>query len=75
MCIRDSHKQSTILEIVLREGKNREVRRLLARIGHKVMRLTRIAIGPIRLGKLQPGQWRRLTDEEVAALRRSARKA
>jgi len=73
--VKSHHKQSTVLEIVLREGKNREVRRLLARIGHKVMRLTRIAIGPIRLGKLQPGQWRRLTDEEVAALRRSARKA
>jgi 23S rRNA pseudouridine2605 synthase len=70
--VKSQHKQSTILEIVLREGKNREVRRLLARIGHKVMKLTRIAVGPVRLGKLRPGQWRRLTDEEVAALRRSA---
>ncbi len=71
--VKSQHKQSTILEIVLREGKNREVRRLLARIGHKVMKLTRIAVGPVRLGKLQPGQWRRLTDEELAALRRAVR--
>src|SRR5438067_2022438 len=44
--------ESTWLRIVLAEGKNREIRRLLARLGHKVLRLKRIAIGPIRIGAL-----------------------
>jgi 23S rRNA pseudouridine2605 synthase len=62
------HKQSTILELVLREGRNREIRRILARLGHKVMHLIRIAVGPIRLGNLKPGESRPLSREEVAAL-------
>jgi 23S rRNA pseudouridine2605 synthase len=70
MEIRSHHKESTTLEMVLREGKNREIRRLLARVGHKVLRLTRIAVGPVRLGSLPTGAVRRLTAEEIAALRR-----
>lgn len=58
--------------IVLDEGRNREIRRLLARIGHKVTRLRRIAIGPLQLGDLAVGNWRRLTVEEVAALRKAS---
>lgn len=46
------------LEIVLREGKNRQVRRMTARVGHPTLRLIRIAIGPWRLDGLLPGQWR-----------------
>jgi 23S rRNA pseudouridine2605 synthase len=61
-------KESTLLELVLREGKNREIRRILARVGHKVLRLTRIAVGPVRLGTLPSGACRRLTREEVASL-------
>ena len=49
------HKGSSVLELVLREGQNREIRRILARLGHKVMRLIRTAVGPIRLGNLPPG--------------------
>lgn len=64
------HRASTLLEIALQEGRNREIRRLMARLGHKVLRLTRIAVGPIRLGKLPVGAHRRLTSDEVAALRR-----
>lgn len=45
------------LEIVLREGKNRQVRRMSARVGHPTLRLVRVAIGPWQLGNLQPGQW------------------
>ena len=63
---------STILEITLREGKNREIRRIFARVGHKVLRLLRLSVGPVRLGKLRPGQWRKLTSQEVAALRMAA---
>lgn len=62
-------KQSTVLEIVLAEGRNREIRRMLARVEHKVMRLQRIAIGPIRLGLLPVGTSRELTRDEVKMLR------
>lgn len=64
------HKQSTDLEIVLDEGRNREIRRILARIGHKVLSLRRTAIGTLRLGDLPVGAHRRLTREEVRSLRR-----
>lgn len=63
--------ESTWLEIVLAEGKNREVRRMLAKLDHKVMRLKRIAIGPLRLDRLSKGKSRRLKPDEVEALRRA----
>ncbi len=62
-------KDTSWLEIVLDEGRNREIRRLLARIGHKVLRLRRIAIGPLRLGDLPVGAHRELTSLELKALR------
>ncbi len=65
-------KQSAVLEIVLNEGRNREIRRLLARIGHKVLSLTRVAMGPLRLSDLPSGAHRRLTREEVKLLRDAA---
>ncbi|MEC9095828.1 MAG: pseudouridine synthase, partial [Planctomycetota bacterium] len=55
---------------VLAEGKNREIRRVLARVGHKVLQLKRIAIGPVRLGELPEGAYRELTVAEVKALKR-----
>ena len=57
--------KSTFLEVTLTEGQNREVRRLFARIDHKVMRLERIAFGPLRLGRLKSGQFRELRADEV----------
>lgn len=57
------------LEIVLDEGRNRQIRRLLAAFGIGVLRLVRVAIGPLALGELPKGQWRELSAEEVAALR------
>ncbi|WP_435006986.1 pseudouridine synthase [Tundrisphaera lichenicola] len=63
---------STILELVLAEGKNREVRRMLAKLGHKVMTLTRVAVGPITVKGLSAGQFRPLTGREVDLLRRVA---
>jgi len=66
--------ESTWLRIVLNEGKNREIRRMLARLGHKVLRLRRIAIGPVKLGDLGQGKARRLTPLELAALRQVAQR-
>src|SRR5438477_11312084 len=60
---------SAWLRIVLNEGKNREIRRMLARLGHKVLRLRRLAIGPVELGRLKSGKSRRLSGPELAALR------
>ena len=62
------HKQSTDLEIVLKEGKNREIRRILAKIGHKALTLRRVAIGPLRLATLKLGAYRRLRSSEVEEL-------
>jgi len=70
--VKSRQKESTVLEMVLREGRNREIRRVLARVGHKVLRLVRIAVGPVRLGDLPPGGCRRLSGEELQALRRAA---
>lgn len=73
--VKSHHKESTILEMVLREGRNREIRRILAKLGHKVLRLVRIRVGPVKLGTLPPGKSRRLTREEVDALRAACRSA
>jgi 23S rRNA pseudouridine2605 synthase len=62
---------STWLQIVLNEGKNREIRRMLARLEHKVMRLRRVAIGPIQLGRLANKKSRPLTTRELEQLRRT----
>lgn len=56
------------LEIVLHEGKNRQIRRMLAALGVRVLRLKRVAIGAVKLGKLKPGEYRTLTGTEVKAL-------
>jgi len=63
-----SRSRSTEMEIVLREGKNREIRRILARLGHKVQSLRRIAVGPLRLGDVPPGAYRAVTSQEVQKL-------
>jgi 23S rRNA pseudouridine2605 synthase len=65
---------SVWLRITLSEGKNREIRRMLARLKHKVMRLRRIALGPVEIGSLSKGKSRRLSLAEVEALRYAASK-
>ncbi|MDX1996070.1 MAG: pseudouridine synthase [bacterium] len=62
------------IEMTLTEGRNRQVRRMTAAVGHPTLRLVRWAIGPITLAGLQPGEWQPLTDTEQAALWRSALK-
>ncbi|HET6426121.1 MAG TPA: pseudouridine synthase [Planctomycetaceae bacterium] len=59
---------STILDVVMTEGQNREVRRLFARVGHKVMQLRRIAFGPLKLGDLELGAYRPLRSDELHGL-------
>lgn len=62
----------TLLAITLREGQNREIRRILARLGFKVTKLKRVAVGPIRMKTLKSGNWRLLTSPEVRKLRKAA---
>jgi 23S rRNA pseudouridine2605 synthase len=59
------------VRVVIREGRNRQVRRMLHAVGHKVQSLNRVGFGPLKLGRLKPGGWRVLGDAEVAALRRA----
>lgn len=59
---------SSWLEIVLTEGKNRQVRRMCAAVGHDVRELVRVRIGGLLLGALLPGEWRRLEPLEIARL-------
>lgn len=66
--IKKRTKESTWLEITLEEGRNREIRRLLASIGHKVLRLRRVAIGSLRLGELPLGAHRKLEKHEIQGL-------
>ena len=62
----------TRLEVVLAEGKNREVRRMIEAVGFKVLKLVRTCIGPLTLAGLEVGKWRELTPSEVAAVRKSS---
>lgn len=57
-----------VLEIVLYEGRNRQIRRMCEALELEVARLRRVAVGPVRLGMLKPGQWRDLTPAEVQTL-------
>lgn len=57
------------LRVEIHEGRKRQVRRMLQTVGHPVVTLRRVRIGPIRLKGLKPGEFRRLTDEELTALR------
>ena len=63
--VRKASNRESHLTVTLREGKNREVRRLLAAIGHPVTRLRRVQFGGLELGTLPPGTWRRVSNEEL----------
>ena len=62
-------KATTLLTITLREGRNRQIRKMCRSVGLPVRDLRRIAMGPIGLGRLKPGQWRDLTPDEVTQLK------
>lgn len=67
--VRPLGKRGDLLEITLREGRNRQVRRMCDAVGHPVLELRRVAFGPLRLGELPPGGHRRLGEAELRELR------
>lgn len=69
--ITDGDKSFSTLEIVMTEGKKRQIRRVAAILGHPVRHLTRTHIGKLALGTLRPGEWRELTAEDIEALKQS----
>lgn len=68
VCLRGSQRDRTVVEITLHEGRNRIVRRMFDEVGHPVIELARLRIGPIRLGDLRSGALRALSSSEVGAL-------
>jgi pseudouridine synthase len=70
----DRSRNLVLVELVMGEGRNREIRRMGTAIGCPVARLVRVAIGPLSDRSLRPGQWRPLTVDEVSALYRAARR-
>jgi 23S rRNA pseudouridine2605 synthase len=67
-----SRSESTLVEVVMAEGRKREVRRMLAAVGYPIEKLVRTAIGPITDRKLKAGEWRALQPGEVASLYKAA---
>jgi 23S rRNA pseudouridine2457 synthase len=65
--------ETSWLRIVLREGKKRQIRHMTAAVGHPTLRLVRVAIGPLTLKGLGPGEWREAEGEELAKLQRVLR--
>lgn len=68
VALENVEKGNAMIRIVLREGRKRQVRRMCQAIGHPVLELQRIAMGPLRLGSLQPGEYRRPTGAEMREL-------
>jgi 23S rRNA pseudouridine2605 synthase len=73
IAVKKSHGRSTDMVIVLNEGRNREIRRILARVGHKVLLLKRVAVGSVKLGDLPVGAWRKLMPNEIEELLKLSR--
>jgi 23S rRNA pseudouridine2605 synthase len=70
--VESSHGPNAILSMVIHEGRNRQVRRMCEAVGHPVSRLKRVGIGPITDDHIRPGEFRDLSEREVAALKREA---
>ena len=73
--VQETAGSNTWLRVTLVEGKQNQIKRMFARIGHPVRKLRRISIGPVRLGKLAPGEVRELTPREVEQLRAASEKS
>ena len=61
----------SLIEVTIHEGKNRQVRRMFEALGHTVLKLSRISIGPVKLGSLEEGSWRHLTPDEIKSLKKT----
>ncbi len=70
----EKDENRTVLQVTIQEGRNRQVRRMCEAVGLEVVRLKRTSIGPLKLGMLQPGQWRELKPSELTALRNAVSK-
>ena len=70
----DKAEGRAVLQITIQEGRNRQVRRMCEAVGLEVARLKRTSVGPLKLGMLQPGQWRELKPSELIALRNAVSK-
>jgi pseudouridine synthase len=71
----EKRPEGALLALTIREGRNRQVRRMLEAVGHPVIRLERVSIGNLLAGDLREGQYRSLTSDEVQALLRNAQRA
>lgn len=67
--VKEKQQGRVVLLMTIKEGRNRQIRKMCEAVGLEVARLRRISIGPVRLGMLKPGTWRELTAEELRALR------
>lgn len=71
LIVMEEDQKATWLSLTLREGRKHQIKRMCAAVGHPVLRLKRIKVGPIKLDKLRPGQTRRLKSREVRSLRKN----
>ncbi|MDE6518867.1 MAG: rRNA pseudouridine synthase [Ruminococcus sp.] len=67
--VKEKQQGRVVLLITIREGRNRQIRKMCEAVGLEVARLRRISVGPLRLGMLKPGTWRELTADELRAIR------
>jgi pseudouridine synthase len=72
VCLKGENKRGAIIEITIHEGRKRQVRRMCDCIGHPLYRLKRVRLGFLDLGGLKPGEYRRLTDDEVERIKKIA---
>jgi 23S rRNA pseudouridine2605 synthase len=71
-CVLTRKGNTALVQLVIHEGRKRQIRRMLIAIGHRVFGLARVRVGPLTLGDLPEGQWRDLTSEEIAELKAAA---
>ena len=67
--VKTKEQGRVVLLISIKEGRNRQIRKMCEAVGLEVARLRRISVGPVKLGMLQPGEWRDLTPDELRSLR------
>ncbi|MDY6915885.1 MAG: pseudouridine synthase, partial [Candidatus Cloacimonadota bacterium] len=70
--VKNKHKEGMKIKITIYEGRKRQIRKMMEQVDAKVLRLKRTQIGSLRLGKIQPGTWRLLTESEIKNLKREA---